>query len=141
MRGGGTGGDGSTNRDEESARPSPDLDGFHQLLCSAPRRRVLYYLQEHPETSLEELCDAVAGWKALEEDDLVGPRERDRIRVSLHHTDVPRLVETGVVEYDREDHEVRLGPLPDRLSRILSESREYERERRTGESDGARSEP
>lgn len=94
-----------------------------------------------PETSLEELCDAVAGWKALEEDALVGPRERDRIRVSLHHTDVPRLVESGVVEYDRDDREVRLGPLPDRLSRIIRESREYERECRTGESAGVRPEP
>lgn len=141
MRGGGIDSDESTDRGEEPAHPAPDLDEFHQLLCSAPRRHVLYYLQEHPETPLEELSDVVAGWKAIEENTVVGPRERNRIRVSLHHTDVPRLAESDVVEYDRENREVTLDPLPDRLSRILRNSREYEREVRTGGSDSGRPEP
>ena len=141
MRGGGIDGDESADRGEESADPAPDLDEFHQLLSSAPRRRVLYYLQEHPETPLEELSDVVAGWKAVEENAVIGPRERNRIRVSLHHTDVPRLADSGVVEYDRENREVTLDPLPDQLSRILHDSREYEQEVRTGGSSSSRQDP
>lgn len=133
MRGGGFDGDGSTDRGEEPGDAAPDLDEFHQLLCSASRRRILYYLQEHPEIPLEELSDVVAGWKAVEEGAVVGPRERDRIRVSLHHTDVPQLAESDVVAYDRETREVSLEPLPEPLSRILRASREYDRERRTDE--------
>lgn len=138
MKGGGIDGGESTGCSEETVDPAPDIDEFHQLLGSAPRRRVLYYLQEHPESSLEELSDVVAGWKALEGETVVGPRERNRIEVSLHHADVPRLAETDVVEYDRESREVTLVPLPDRLSRILRDSREYEREVRDGESDRGR---
>ena len=141
MRGGGFDDDGSTDRGEEPGDLAPDLDEFYQLLGSASRRRVLYYLQEHPEITLEELSDVVAGWKAVEEDAVVGPRERDRIRISLHHTDVPRLAESDVVEYDRESREVALKQLPEPLSRILRGSREYERERGIGESDGVRPEP
>lgn len=141
MRGGGFDDDGSTDRGEGPGDAAPDLDEFHQLLCSASRRRILYYLQEHPEIPLEELSDVVAGWKAVEEDTVVGPRERDRIRVSLHHTDVPQLAESDVVAYDRETREVSLEPLPGPLSRILRESREYERERRSAEADEALPEP
>ncbi|QLD89491.1 ArsR family transcriptional regulator [Natronomonas salina] len=140
MRGGGFD-DGSTDRGEEPEDGAPDLDEFHQLLCSASRRRILYYLQEHPEIPLEELSDVVAGWKAVEENTVVGPRERDRIRVSLHHTDVPRLADSDVVAYDRENREVSLQPLPEPLSRILRESREYERERRSAGADEALPEP
>lgn len=138
MKGGGIDRDESTGCGEEGVDPAPELDEFYQLLASAPRRRVLYYLQEHPESPLEELSDVVAGWKAIEEDAVVGPRERSRIEVSLHHADVPRLAASDVVEYDRENREVTLDPLPDRLSQILRNSREYEREVRTGESDSGR---
>lgn len=141
MRGGGIDGDGSTERGEESEDAAPDLDEFHRLLCSASRRRILYYLQEHPESPLEELSDVLAGWRAVEEDAVVGPHERNRIGLALHHADVPRLAESEVLAYDHENREVSLDPLPEQLSRILQATREYERESGTSDSDGVRPGP
>lgn len=137
MRTGGSDGDDSTDDEGAPVESTPDLDEFHRLLCSASRRRVLSYLQEHPETGLEELSDVVAGWKAVDEDAVVGPLEHDELRVSLHHTDVPKLADCDVVAYDRERREVTLQPLPESLSDIVRRTRTYEDEVLDGGRDDA----
>lgn len=126
MRGGGSGGDGRTRTGGAPGDSTPELGEFHALLRSTTRRRVLYYLQAHPETGIEELSDALAGWRAVETGGVVGPREQERLRISLHHAAVPRLADDGVVEYDSERGLVTLQPLPEPLSAIVRRSCAYE---------------
>lgn len=126
MRGGGSDGDERTDPGGAPGGSTPELDEFLGLLRSTTRRRVLYYLQEHPETRIEELSDVLAGWRAVEEGDVVGARERKRLRIALHHAAVPRLDDGGVLEYDRTRGRVSLEPLPEPLWDIVRRSYAYE---------------
>ena len=64
-----TGGRQGRREPEEGGEPiaaTVDHDEFYRLLARPPRRRVLYYLQEHSTASVAELCDVLAGWEALD---------------------------------------------------------------------------
>lgn len=126
MRGGGDCESGTVGAGNESDEPGPDADDFFRLLSSRDRRRALYYLQEHSRSGLEELCDVLAGWRALDDSGVTEPTVRDRIHVSLHHTDLPLFESVGVVAYDRDARTVELEPLPEALSTILDRARAYD---------------
>lgn len=94
---------GTTSPDELS----PDL--VFEILSNTRRRMVLYYLRQYGgAASVQELAGEIA---ALENDvqiDDLTRQQRKRVYVSLYQTHLPKLEETGIIEYDDDDGHVQL---------------------------------
>lgn len=84
------------------------LDDAFTLLASAQRRYLLYYLSsmEGAETTLERAVEAVEEYEPSAESADSLPT-RQRIRLSLVHDHLPRLVAADVLEYDTCDGTIR----------------------------------
>ena len=81
-----------------------DLDAstLHDLLADERRRHALDCLSEHGSMSLPDLADETA---AREHDQPLPRVPEDAVLtvyLSLYHTHVPKLVETGLVSHDRD---------------------------------------
>jgi DNA-binding transcriptional ArsR family regulator len=82
---------------------SPQLDATLELLSNQRRRYVLYYLREQGNpVPVAELADRVTTW----END--SSADRSRVLSDLHHSQLPRLDEAGVVDFDAEEGYVSL---------------------------------
>ena len=101
---------------EAPSGASPDT--VFEILSNRRRRLVLYYLREHGGmATMNELSENIA---ALENDvpvaDLTS-QQRKRVYVSLYQTHLTKLEETGMIEYDRDEGEVRLTDRADEVDR------------------------
>lgn len=100
--------------DEPPPRSSGDeragdrLGELFDVLRSARRRRLLYYLQdlEGTETTLECAVRAINAFESSIDASEGAPRGQS-IWVSLAHTHLPRLDAAGVLEYDHRSGDVR----------------------------------
>jgi len=78
---------------------------YHRLLASKRRRVTLSILAaETGQISLERLATAVAARQSDVADDEASV---DEVRITLHHTHLPKLAAAGAVEYDQTRHLVR----------------------------------
>lgn len=68
------------------------------LLSNERRRGVVHHLKRNGTMPLEELVDAVASWE--------GDTSRASVYTGLVQTHLPRLVESGVVEFDADERVV-----------------------------------
>jgi hypothetical protein len=95
-------------RETRDSRASERLDVVFDLLRSAPRRYLLYYLYEMGAdwTTYTEAATAVANYEAATGDVTTAP-SRETIRQQLHHVHLPRLEAAGVVECDPRQEYVR----------------------------------
>jgi predicted transcriptional regulator len=75
------------------------------VLANRRRRRLLAYLHDKDGdvASVVELTDYLAGDEADSVDDL----DPDGVAVSLHHNDLPKLADIGIIEYDTRSQTVR----------------------------------
>lgn len=75
-------------------RADRSLDSTLEALADERRRRVLYALRENDGVlDAEDLaCTLAAEFGA----------DRESVHMRLHHADLPRLAECGIVEYDPE---------------------------------------
>ena len=106
-----------------TAEEAASLDALFEALADSRRRHVLSILLDRPTPlDVETLARAVA---AREEaatsaadvpDDVVR-----RIQIALHHVHLPKLAETGVVEYDYERGAVAVGEEMDAMSPLAGE--------------------
>ncbi|WP_435175197.1 DUF7344 domain-containing protein [Halorussus sp. AFM4] len=117
---------------------SETVGEIFDVLSRPERRLLLYYLRDREAASVEELATAVAGWLQARRDptEVVTPSERERVRASLHHVDLPRLEAAELVRRDRESGEVALDEPPQVFEDILSQALAQERlvaERTAGE--------
>ena len=86
-----------------SRDPSLSQDVVFDILSSPRRRYVLYYLRQTDEpVELTSLAEQVAAWENETEPDQLTDQERKRVYVSLYQTHVPKLHESGIVEYDSD---------------------------------------
>jgi DNA-binding transcriptional ArsR family regulator len=103
---------------------SPKLDATLELLSNQRRRYVLYYLREQGSpVSVDELADRVTMWEGDPSTD------RSKIRTDLYHSQLPRLDDAGVVDFDPEDEFVSLaagarGPITEYLDLAADEERD-----------------
>lgn len=93
------------------------LDTIYALLASSHRRNVLHYLMTHRKpVSVHRLATEVA---AIEHDvapeDVTDDQYDDEF-LSLKHTHLPMLDDTGVITWDRDAERIALTPLLDHLS-------------------------
>lgn len=90
----------------ESVEPTADeLTEIFDLLSCTRRRYVAYYLYgiDGSAVAVDEVADYVHG---IEGEEQVSDR-RERVRVDLHHAQLPKLDECGAVDYDRRTRTVR----------------------------------
>lgn len=90
------------------------------LLSQRRRLLALSVLKDHGgPMSLEALTTAVGVRELGAAPDELAEDQRERIRLSFHHSHLPKLTEAGLVDYDAEDDRVRLADGADDLRRIL----------------------
>lgn len=104
------------------------LDTIFEVLVAERRRNALYVLYRHAgPISLADLADEVAALEGA---------TTERVAASLHHLHLPKLVESGVADYDVEEGRVRLTDHSDRFGEYLTSAAADERRplRRASES-------
>ena len=85
-------------------------DEVFEVLKSPRRRYALYYLRrEGGESELSDLTEQVAAWENETTPAALSTEQRKRVYISLYQTHLPKLDETGIVDYDRDEGVVRLG--------------------------------
>jgi DNA-binding transcriptional ArsR family regulator len=85
----------------------PSLDTVFQILSNRRRRFVLHFLTEVDDSvGREELARRIATWEQNQDIGDVPSDEVARVTVSLDHSHLPRLEDSGIVSYDREEREV-----------------------------------
>jgi len=78
-----------------------ELDHVYEALSSSRRRYLCYTLFEDTEWTLTELATKIASWEHDIPEHAVGHRLREPVYVSLYHVHVPKLVNEGIVGFDR----------------------------------------
>ncbi|MFC4448073.1 DUF7344 domain-containing protein [Halorussus aquaticus] len=92
----------------ESADRPVSLDTLFELLADFRRRTAYLKLLRHDDLSLPDLADEVTVAERGEPLSNVDPDDVLRVYLSLYHTHVPKLADTGLVAYDQEDDYVAL---------------------------------
>lgn len=86
---------------------SPDL--VFEILSNTRRRMVLFYLRQYGgAVTVQKLAGEIAALENEVDVDDLSRQQRKRVYVSLYQTHIPKLEETGIVEYDDDSGEVRL---------------------------------
>lgn len=90
-----------------------DLNTIFDLLSAARRRYLLYYLMEL-DTEVAEFEAAVdAVYKQeVNSTDSGDHATREEVRLDLHHMQIPKLVEAGVVDFDPRHGTIRYADQP-----------------------------
>lgn len=96
------------------------------VLASKRRRYVLYYLRANEEAELEEVTEQVAAWETGSPSEELGEQEGQDVRISLYHTHLPKLKETGLIDYDYRHGSMSLQNLPRPIDQILDYCTEME---------------
>lgn len=108
-----------------SGEMSPDL--VFEILSNTRRRMVLYYLRQYDgSATVQELAEQIA---ALENDVPVSDltrQQRKRVYVSLYQTHLPKLEQTGIIEYDDDGEEVFLTDRAGEIDSYLTPATESE---------------
>lgn len=102
----------------------PSLDTVFQILSNRRRRFALYFLLEvDGSIGREELARRIATWERDENVGDVPSDEIARITVSLDHAHLPRLEDSGILTYDREEREITAMDAIDRFRPYLELAR------------------
>ncbi|WP_277555928.1 DUF7344 domain-containing protein [Halobaculum limi] len=84
-------------------------DEVYDILSNGRRRFVIYLLrQEGGQIALNELSDRVAAWENDIPVDELSDQQVKRVYVSLYQTHIPKLEESGIVEYDKDSGVIKL---------------------------------
>lgn len=87
--------------DETSLDSDQSIKAILEMLANERRRCIIYYLREHESAVVDTLIDHVRtherGGKPVSPD----PSRRERLRVELLHTHLPKLENAGVIEFER----------------------------------------
>lgn len=115
------------NRQATESDSSPQFsdDKFYRALASTRRRRLLYYLLDAEESTVEELATVLTGWEATETGRIGTPDDREDARVTLIHVDLPRLADAGLISYEPGDGAVRIASLGPGVSDVVRRSVEF----------------
>lgn len=81
----------------------------YDLLSNARRRFVISYLRDRDEpVELNELSREVAAWENETDVENLTDQQIKRVYVSLYQTHVPKLSESGLLEFDQDSGKVTL---------------------------------
>jgi hypothetical protein len=93
----------------DDAEPSLSRDETFEMLSNRRRRFIIHYLQDRAEpVSLSDLAEQVAAWENDVDIARISASERKTVYTSLQQFHLPKMDETGVVEFDQRAGEVTL---------------------------------
>lgn len=93
----------------EPNEASVSRDEAFEMLSNRRRRFILHYLQDTDDSvPLSDLAEQVAAWENETEIDHISASERKTVYTSLQQFHLPKMDETGIVEFDRRAGEIRL---------------------------------
>jgi hypothetical protein len=83
----------------ERAPVTPDIDTVFEVLADDQRREICLTLMglETDIVEVPDLVDVLAD----------GDTDRERLRIALHHRHLPKLADTGIIEYDARSSTAR----------------------------------
>ena len=97
-------------------------DRIFDILSSPRRRYVLYFLRTEPNPiQLTDLAEHVAAWENDTTVEELSTQQRKRVYVSLYQTHLPKLAETGLVNYDEESGDVSIAARASEIDPLLGE--------------------
>jgi len=97
-------------------------DRIFDILSSPRRRYVLYFLRTEPNPiQLTDLAEHVAAWENDTTVEELSTQQRKRVYVSLYQTHLPKLAESGLVNYDDESGEVSIAPKATEIDPLLGD--------------------
>ena len=99
-----------------------EIDRFFDALGDTRRRLVLLYLNRHDYADLEPLAEYIAEYEG---DDTSDEQVR-RVQIDLHHHQLPKLEDHGLLARDVRTNVARLEPLPEAVERILDLTQDLE---------------
>ena len=116
----------SAETPEEEGYDLP-MDQVFEILKNSRRRQTLHYLRENDnQATLGELAEHIA---AIENDTTVqaiSSSQRKRVYVGLYQCHLPKMDDTGVVEFDQHRGTIELGPNAEQLQPYLTDQSEPE---------------
>lgn len=96
-------------------------DLVFEILSSARRRMILYYLRQHGgHATVNELADQIAAWENEVEPEDLSSQQRKRVYVSLYQTHLPKLSEAEIVDYDDDEGVVEIASRADEIDAFLT---------------------
>ncbi len=111
--------------DADDASEALPLDVVFEIIRNERRRLVLEFLEDVDEqTTLSDLAEHIA---AIENDTTVealSAQQRKRVYVGLYQCHLPKMADSGVVEFDKDRGTVRPGENADQLEPYLAVSSE-----------------
>jgi DNA-binding transcriptional ArsR family regulator len=112
------------SRQESGSGNAPRLsdDRLYRALASTQRRRLLCFLLETGETTVDELATVLTGWTAAEQGTMGTTEDREQLHMALRHIHLPLLADVGLVAYDRQHGTVDIEPLVPAVSELIRES-------------------
>jgi hypothetical protein len=78
-----------------------EVDHVYEALAHSRRRYLCYTLLEDTRWTLTDLATKIAAWENDVPEHAVTDDTRERAYVSLYHAHVPKLVEEGIITFDR----------------------------------------
>lgn len=103
-------------------------DRLYRALAATPRRRILSYLVEHEDSTVDELASMLVGWDTTERGGMADGNDYQRMTTELCHTHLPMLVDAELVTYDRERGTVAIEDLEAAITDLIALSISAERE-------------
>lgn len=101
----------------EGPNSPPSMDTVMDVLANEYRRRILVALLEHNPQDDDD--PQVPGDIDLADEDL------ETLRVHMTHTHLPKLEDSGFIEWDRDSHTIRKGPQFDEIQPLLKLMRNH----------------
>lgn len=95
-------------------------DTVFEILSNSRRRFMLSYLHEHDgPVDLMDLANEIAAWENDTTVDELTDKQSKRVYVSVYQTHVPKLVSTGLIEYDSDSGLIELSDRADEIDRYM----------------------
>jgi DNA-binding transcriptional ArsR family regulator len=101
-------------------------DRFYRALASTRRRRLLSFVIEHTDSTVDELATVLAGWETTETGGMATVEDHDRVTLELVHSHLPLLEALGLVEYDADTGVVRVEDVDPVVEELITMSIEAE---------------
>lgn len=102
----------------ESGIP-PDV---YRALSAQPRRRVVAYLLETQEATVEELAEVLCGWNLSDTSPMATAKDHETMQLRLVHLHLPLLEDVGLLAYDHDNGDVQMQALDSPLKQVIRES-------------------
>ncbi|MGQ3722646.1 MULTISPECIES: DUF7344 domain-containing protein [Natrialba] len=114
------------DRQRSSSSDESRIDELLLILSHHRRRDVLYYLSEHELASIESLATKITAHELDCSSSDVTPDDRKPVLIDLYHNHLPKLTNSGLIEYDRRSGAIKWSLESSHIHSLLEQCYETE---------------